>query len=298
VRSSAIEGRSPWRLAAQRLRRDRVAIASCAVILGVALWALAAPLISALVGHPPNEQYHQEGQTAAGLPVGPRQEFILGTDDLGRDLLVRIGYGLRLSLVVAVVATALAVVIGVAVGLAAGYLGGVVDILLARLIDVLLALPFLLVAIAFVSLRGPSLELTILLIALFSWASMARLVRGQVLSIREKEYVEAARSLGASDRRIMWIEVLPHLAGPVIVYATLLLPAIIILEAALAFLGIGTPAPTADLGAMLDSSLTYYRQAWWFVLFPGAALLVVTLAFNLLGDSLRDALDPRADRRR
>jgi oligopeptide/dipeptide ABC transporter ATP-binding protein len=291
-----IEGRSPLRLAGERLRRDRVAICALVVIVMIAIWALAAPLISHLMGHPPNEQYHQTGQTPEGLPVGPRGEFWFGTDNLGRDLLVRIGYGLRLSLFVAVLSTLGAVTIGMIVGLMSGYFGGIVDTVLARFADVVLALPFLLFAISLVSVAGQSLPLIIVLIAMFSWASVARIVRGQVLSIRAKEYVEAARSLGSSDSRIMFLDILPNVLAPVIVYTTLLIPSIVIVAASLSFLGIGTPPPTADLGAMLASSVAYYRQAWWFVAFPGAALLLATLAFNLFGDGVRDAFDPRADR--
>ena len=275
-----------------RLRRDHVAMVSLIIIGIVVAWALAAPLIARALGHPANEQYHSTGQTASGLPVSPRGEFWLGTDDLGRDLLVRIGYGLRVSLLVGLVATLATVLIGVVVGLAAGYLGGVVDTLLARLMDVVLAFPFLLLAISMVSLVGPSIRTVIVLIALLGWASVARIVRGQVLTIKQKEYVEAARSVGAGDVRIMALEVLPNALAPVIVYTALLIPAVMVLEASLSFLGVGTPPPTADLGAMLSSSISYYRQAWWFVVFPGAALLLLTLAFNLLGDAVRDALDP------
>src|SRR5262249_6726014 len=157
-----------------------------------------------LTGHPVNEQYHRTGQTPEGLPVGPRSEFWLGTDDLGRDLFVRIGYGLRLSLLVAVVSTLLGVVLGVIAGLVAGYVGGVVHTIVPRLVDVALALPFLLFAISLVSVAGPSVVLTIGLIAIFGWASVARIVRGQVLSARENEYVDAARSVGAKSTRIMF----------------------------------------------------------------------------------------------
>jgi peptide/nickel transport system ATP-binding protein len=297
VGPSSIEARGPWRLAAERLRRNRTAMASLAVITLLTAWALAAPVVSRVIGHPPNEQYHLTGQTPEGLPVGPRAAFWLGTDDLGRDLLVRIGYGLRLSLLIGVVATLVTVAIGVVVGLVAGYLGGRADTALARLMDVVLAFPFLLFAISLVSVEGRSVRITIIVIALFSWASMARIVRGQVLSIREKDYIEAARSLGAGDTRIMVLDVLPNTLAPIIVYTTLLIPAVVVLEATLSFLGVGTPPPTADLGAMLDSSVTYYRQAWWFILFPAVTLLAATVALNLFGDGVRDALDPATARR-
>jgi ABC-type dipeptide/oligopeptide/nickel transport system permease subunit len=291
-----IEGRSPWLLAWQRLRRDRVAMISLVVIGLILLMAIFAPVFTLITGHPVNEQYRQTGLTPDGLPTPPSREFWLGTDDLGRDILVRIAYGARISLLVGVVATALTVVIGVIVGLAAGFLGGIVDTVLARLVDVVLSIPFLLVAIALVSITGPSLLVTVLVIGFFSWASVARIVRGQVLSLREREFVEAARSLGASDSRIMFVDIMPNVLAPVIVYTSLLIPVVIVVEATLSFLGLGLPPPTADWGGMISASQNYYTVAWWFVVFPGAALLITTLAFNLFGDGVRDAFDPRGER--
>jgi ABC-type dipeptide/oligopeptide/nickel transport system permease subunit len=292
----AIEGRSPFVLALRRLRRDKVAMISLVVIVLIVLMAIFAPVFAAITGHPPNEQYRDIGLTPDGLPRGPNGTFWLGTDDLGRDILVRIAYGARISLLVGVIATAITVAIGVVLGLAAGFLGGITDTILARLIDVVLSVPFLLVAIALVSVTGPSLTVTVLVIGLFSWASVARIVRGQVLSLREREFVEAARSLGAGDRRIMFVDILPNVLAPVIVYSTLLIPVVIVTQATLSFLGLGLPPPTADWGGMISSSQNYYTTAWWFIFFPGLALLVTTLAFNLFGDGVRDAFDPRADR--
>jgi ABC-type dipeptide/oligopeptide/nickel transport system permease subunit len=292
----AIEGRSPWALGWMRLRRDRVAMFCLGVIVLIVLVAVFAPLTAHLTGHPPNEQYRSTGLTPDGLPRGPSRAFLLGTDDLGRDILVRIAYGARISLLVGVAATALTVVVGVVVGLAAGYLGGAVDTVLTRLIDVVLSVPFLLVAIALVSVTGPSMTVTVLVIGFFSWASVARIVRGQVLSLREREFVEAARSLGAGDARIMFVDVFPNVLAPVIVYTTLLIPVVIVVQATLSFLGLGLAPPTADWGGMLSESQAYYTTAWWFIVFPGAALLVTTLAFNLFGDGVRDAFDPRRDR--
>ena len=293
---SRIQGRSPARLAWERLRRDRAAMVSFVVIVLIALVAIGAPLLAALVGHGPNDQYRDIGLTPQGLPKGPSSTFLLGTDDLGRDLLVRIAYGSRISLLVGVVSTLVSVVFGVVVGVVAGYLSGRVDTVIALVIDVVLSIPFLLAGIAIVSIVGPSLTVTIIVIAFFSWSSIARIVRGQVLSIREREYVEAARSLGASDWRIMFVDVLPNVLAPVIVYTTLLIPLAIVSEATLSFLGLGVPAPTATWGGMLDGSLQYYRVAWWYLLFPGLALLITTLAFNIFGDGVRDAFDPRTDR--
>jgi len=290
-----IEGRSPWLLAWQRLRRDRVAMISLVVVILIVLMAIFAPVATWITGHPPNEQYRQIGLTADGLPKGPSSQFWMGTDDLGRDIFVRIAYGARVSLLVGVVATGIAVAIGVVVGLAAGFFGGLVDTVLARLVDVILCVPFLLVAIALVSITGPGLSITILVIGFFSWASVARIVRGQVLSLREREFVEAARSLGASDRRIMFVDILPNVLAPVNVYATLLIPVVIVVEATLTFLGLGLPPPTADWGGMISDGQAYYTTSWWFLMFPGAALLITTLAFNLFGDGVRDAFDPRSD---
>ncbi len=291
-----IRGRSPWALAWQRLRHDRVATACAAVIVLIALFAICAPLVATLTGHGPNEQFLDTGLTSEGLPRGPSAQFLFGTDDLGRDVLVRVAYGAQISLLAGVVASTLAVTIGVVVGLIAGYFGGATDTFLARAIDVILSFPFLLFAIALVSIVGPSLGVAIGVIVFFSWASVGRVVRGQTLSLKEKEFVEAARSLGAGDLRIMFVDILPNLLAPVLVYLTLLIPASIAFEATLSFLGLGVVPPTPSWGNMLSESLGFYRVAWWFVLFPAVFLVVTTLAFNILGDSVRDALDPRGER--
>ena len=292
----AIEGRTPLQLAWARLRRDKVSLACIVVIALLILIAIFAGPLSSLVGHPPNEQYREEGLQPNGLPVAPGGFFILGGDNLGRDILVRIMYGARVSLLVGLVATALAVTIGVIIGTMAGYFGGKVDTFLSRTMDVFLSFPFLLFAISLVSVFDPSVKISIFVIAFFVWANVARIVRGQVLSIREKEYVEAARSLGASDLRIMSKDVLPNLIAPIIVYATLLIPTSIVFEATLSFLGLGVPIPTPTWGNMIAESQATYLQAPWFLFFPSLALFITTLAFNLLGDGLRDALDPRAAR--
>jgi len=291
-----IEARSPWQLAWRRIRRDRVALISACYIALITLLAIFAPVIAHIVGHGPNTQYLHTGLTPQGLPRPPSGAFIFGTDDLGRDVFVRTIYGARISLLVGAASSLSAVTVGVAVGLLAGYFGGIVDIVLARLVDVVLSLPFLLAAIALEVVVGPSLLVSIFVIAFFSWAAVARIVRGQTLSIRQNEFVEAARSLGASDLRIMVIDVLPNLAAPVIVYTTLLIPSAIVFEATLSFLGLGVVPPTPSWGNMLSESLGFYQVAWWFITFPGLALLTTTLALNLLGDSVRDALDPRGDR--
>lgn len=293
-----IEGRSTWQLAWARLRKDKAAIASAVVILLIILMAIFAPVLASITGHGVNQQFRTTGLRPDGLPVGPNSTFLLGTDDLGRDLLVRIAYGARVSLFVGVVATLFTCAIGAVLGLAAGYFGGIVDSLIARLVDVVLSLPFLLFAISLVSVTHPGITVVIIVIAVFGWAAVCRIVRGQVLSIREKEYIEAARSLGASPWRIMFVDILPNVLTQLIVYATLLIPVNIILEASLSYLGLGIPPPTADWGQMLAEvqNGNLYQQAWWFLVFPGLALLITTVAFNVLGDGVRDALDPRLNR--
>jgi peptide/nickel transport system permease protein len=291
-----IRSRGPWELAFERLLRDRAAIAATATLVAVALVAVFAPGIARLAGHGPAEQFLDVGLSPMGIPIGPGKSFLLGTDGLGRDVLVRIAYGARVSLLVGVVASALAVLLGTVVGIVAAWFGGFVDRLLSRTMDVFLALPFLVFALALVAVVGASLTISVAVIGFFSWASVGRIVRAQALSIREYEYVQAARTLGASHARIMFVEILPNVTSTVIVYATLLIPGAIVAEATLSFLGLSVVPPTPTWGNMLADAMAYYKVAWWFVFFPGAALLVTTIAFNVLGDSVRDALDPRHDR--
>lgn len=288
--------RGPWRLAAERLRRDRVAIASMTFIVALVLAALLAPVIAHITGHSPDQQNLLTGVTSNGLPQPPSGKYWFGTDQLGRDVFIRVIYGARVSLLVGIVSSVSAVIIGTTIGMLAGFLGGFADTALSRLMDLVLSFPFLLAAIALVSVVGPSLSVIIVVIAFFSWASVGRIVRGLTLSIREKEYIEAARAGGAGPLRIMFVEILPNLTAPLIVYTTLLIPAAIAFEATLSFLGLGVVPPTPSWGDMLSDAIQYYQVAWWFIAFPGAALLATTLAFNLLGDSLRDALDPRGER--
>lgn len=292
----AFAGRSQLQLAWARLRHDRVAVVSTAVILVLVLLALGAPLVAKVAGWGPDEQDRTHGLTVDGLPIGPSTVHWLGTDNLGRDVLVRTVYGARVSLVVGLGATALATLIGVIVGVVAGYASPAVDSALSRLMDVVLSFPFLLFAIALVSVVGPGLNISIIVIAFFSWASIGRVIRGQTLTLREHEFVEAARSTGATTLRIMTVEILPNLVSPILVLATLIIPTAIVFEATLSFLGLGVEPPTPTWGNMISDSLPYYNVAWWFVAVPGVALLLLTLAFNLLGDAVRDAVDPNAAR--
>jgi peptide/nickel transport system permease protein len=292
---AAVRSRGPWALAFERLRHDRAAIAAAVTLIGVLLLALLAPLIARIVGHGPGDQFLDIGLSSAGIPIGPNRTFLLGTDSLGRDVLVRIAYGTRVSLLVGVLASALAVLFGTVVGIVAGWYGGLVDRVLSRLMDVVLSLPFLVFALALVAVVGPSLTISVTVIAFFTWAAVGRVVRAQALSIRELEYVQAARTLGASHARIMFVDILPNVTATIIVYTTLLIPGAITGEATLSFLGLSVVPPTPSWGNMLADAMAYYKVAWWFVFFPGAALLITTVAFNVLGDSVRDALDPRRE---
>jgi len=295
--AQAIEGRSQWQLTWRRLRNDNVAVISVIVIGLVILFALAAPLIAHATGHGVDVAYPNTGEDASGQPVGPGiHGFLLGTDEIGRDLLVRIAYGARISLFVGILTTAIATVAGVSIGLIAGYFGGLVDTFLARVIDAALAFPFIVLALALAAVFHPSLAIVIGVITFFSWAGISRIVRGQTLSLKEKEYIEAARSIGAGPWRIMFIDILPNLLGPVLVLATLYIPTAVTFEATLSFLGIGIPEPAPSWGNILGEAQSFYQTSWWYVVFPAAALLITTLAFNLLGDGIRDAMDPRTER--
>ncbi|HET8607270.1 MAG TPA: ABC transporter permease [Gaiellaceae bacterium] len=306
---AAIRGKSPKRLFWERFRRDRLALAGGIVVAVLVLVAIAGgPIASRVTGHSENATYEATMTDAFGVPKGPNSKFYFGADSSGRDLFVRTMYGARTSLVVGVVASAFAVLIGLIVGLAAGYFGGWIDTALSRTADVMLAVPQLLIAIGIVAacsttkagcLGGiiqPGLPIVIAVITFFSWSYIARIVRGFTLSLREKEFVESARSLGASNVRILATEILPNLVGPLIVYSTLLIPTNILFEAALSYLGLGVPPDQASWGQILSEASGYYDVAWWLMVFPGAALILTTLAFNLLGDGLRDALDVRSER--
>jgi ABC-type dipeptide/oligopeptide/nickel transport system permease subunit len=301
--------KSGSRLFWERFRDDKAALFAASVIVVLALIAIfGGPLAAKITGHPNTEQYQNLMQDSFGLPKGPNSAFWFGSDGEGRDLFVRTMYGARTSLLVGVVASGIAVLIGLFVGLIAGYFRGFVDTTLSRVGDVMLAMPQLLISIGIVAacnsnkngcvagLIQPGVPLVICVIVIFSWPYIARIVRGFTLSIREKEFVEASRSLGAGDFRIIFHEIMPNLIGPIIVYTTLLIPQSSLFEAALSYLGLGVPPDTASWGGLLNDAQRFYDTAWWLMLFPGLFLVITTLAFNLLGDGLRDALDVRAER--
>ncbi|XRQ15564.1 ABC transporter permease [Actinomadura welshii] len=293
--------RGPAGFARARLGRDRSAVAAVAVLLLIAAFAALAPLWEHLTGHPYDATFPRTGLDAAGQPRGPGGEFPLGADQLGRDVLVRAAYGARISLAVGVSAALLAAVAGTAAGALAGLAGGALDTLLSRLIDLTLALPYLLVAILLattfqISSAGAGIVMTTLVIAFFSVAAFARVIRGQVLALRRAGFVEAARLLGASDARVMVTEILPNLTAQITVLTTLLIPASIVFEATLSFLGAGVPPPMPSWGSMLGEGGDVFQTAWWLLAVPGVLLLATTLSLNVLGDAVRDALDPRGRR--
>jgi ABC-type dipeptide/oligopeptide/nickel transport system permease subunit len=304
-----IQGRSLSQIAWTRLKRDKVAMGGAGVVAFLVLVAIFAPLIVKIFGHPPLE-FHQS-QIDASLQVpkgkygGMSWDFPFGLEPVsGRDIFSRIVYGSRVSLLIAFLATALSVVIGTVLGIVAGYFGGWVDTLISRTMDVFLAFPLLVFAIALAGvvpdrafgLRGDTLRIALLIfiIGFFNWPYIGRIMRGQTLSLREREFVDAARSLGARPPYIIFREVLPNLMAPILVYSTLLIPANILFEAALSFLGVGVRPPTPTWGGMLADAVHYYQIAPHYMIFPGLAIFITVLAFNLFGDGLRDALDPRA----
>jgi peptide/nickel transport system permease protein len=301
--SQQVVGRSPWELFWRRFRRDKFAVGGSFIVIFMFLIAIFAPVIAGFT-HGPNE-VHLDRLDSFGIPTGPQSGFYFGVDTAGRDLFVRVMYGARTSLFIAFFATGIATVIGVTLGMLAGFFRGRTDTVISRTIDIVLSLPVLLLALGLVSACGlekngclgglikPGLLLVSYVIGLFSWPYIARIVRGQVLSLREKEFIESARSLGSTNRRIMFREVLPNVAAPIIVYTTLIIPNNILFEAALSFLGIGVPQETPSWGRQLADAGDIFTVAWWMMLFPGLFLFFTTLAFNLVGDGLRDALDPR-----
>jgi peptide/nickel transport system permease protein len=304
--AAAIQGKSPWQLFWRRFKKDRWAIGGMwclALIFFLAIFG--APIAAKVTGHPPGELYPSQALNSYGLPHGPNAQFWFGADGAGRDLFVRILYGARTSLIVALSALVFELALGVPLGIIAGYYRGKTDTAIMRSADVFYALPTLLLALGLVAACGASKEgcfggllkpgmlLVAIVIGVFGWPYIARIIRGQVLSLREKEFIEASRSLGARDSRIMFREILPNVLAPIIVYATLTIPVNILFEAALSFLGIGVPPDVPSWGSQLNDAQQNFPLSWWTMLFPGLFILFTTLAFNLVGDGLRDAFDPR-----
>ncbi|MFE7099141.1 ABC transporter permease [Streptomyces erythrochromogenes] len=307
----AIEGRSPWQIAWLRLKRDKVALAGGVIVLLLILVAIFAPLIVKAFGHPPEELHEDLLDPLLGLPLGDwggmSSDFLLGVEPVnGRDVFSRIVYGARISLLVAFLSAFVAVSLGTFFGIVAGYFGGWVDAAISRVMDLLLAFPQLLFIIALISVipnklwgfegSGLRIAVLVLVIGFFGWPYIGRIVRGQTLSLREREYVEAARSLGAGRFYILFRELLPNLVAPITVYATLMIPTNVLTEAALSFLGVGVKPPTPSWGETLATAVRTYEDDPLFMIFPGVAIFITVLAFNLFGDGVRDALDPKGSR--
>jgi peptide/nickel transport system permease protein len=309
--SAEVVGRSPWQIARRRLRRDRVGVISGIALLMLAVLALAAPLIAAGYGIGPQQQF-QDQLNAYGNPLGylggmSGQHWFGLEPGLGRDIFIRLLYGIRTSLFIAFAAAVVTTAIGVALGIVAGYLGGWADAVISWITDFALALPFLVFALAVIPtirLRffGPrdavptwfDVLVIIGIFAVFGWTGTARLVRGQVISLREREFIDAARAMGSSTRRILWREILPNVWAPILVTFSLQIPQYITGEAALSFLGVGIVEPTPDLGRMIYLGLNDINIDFPYFFIPGFTLFILVLAFNLFGDAVRDALDPRS----
>ncbi|SDY97327.1 peptide/nickel transport system permease protein [Amycolatopsis xylanica] len=310
-------GRSPGQLAWRRFRRDKAGVISACVVLFYFVIGLGAPVISWLYGKDPYTHYGLDRPgllTDTGIPVKPNGgidgEFWFGLEPkLGRDVLMQLVYGIRTSLLIALVVVFIVTAFGAIVGIAAGYLGGKADYFIGRVIDVLLAIPSTLFYLAFMPIAlalfiAPGKEAPIwlrvislvLVLSVFGWTRVARLLRGQVLSLREREFIEAARVSGAGSRRIIFKELLPNLITPILIVATLDVPAMVTTEAALSYLGVGMVEPTPDWGRMIHDGGDYIKADITYLTFPGIALIIFVLAFNLLGDSVRDALDPKSHR--
>ncbi len=283
--------RRAWR----RFKKNRGAIVGAVLVALVLFCAIFAPL---LTSHDPIAQDLDRGLTALGGPMGPSDHYVLGTDSLGRDVWARLVYGSRISLQVGMLATFIALTFGLFIGLTAGYFGGMADTLLMRLVDLVLAFPFLLLAITLAALLressiGGGTATVYITLGVVSWTTMARVIRSKVLSVREMEFVHSARAMGASSGRILVRHILPNVIGPVIVLATISVAQMILAESTLSYLSLGPPPPTPTWGRMLYEGQAYYRTAPWLIMAPGIAILITVLGFNLLGEGLRDAFDPK-----
>jgi oligopeptide transport system permease protein len=278
-------GGSLWSDAWRRLKRNRMAVASGWTLVAIGLTCLFAPWIPFLPD--PNGTNFELGVTA------PSWQHVMGTDLLGRDMLARVIYGGRISILVGLVGTFVSLVIGVSYGAVSAYAGGRVDEFLMRVVDVLYSLPYIFLVILLLTVFSKSLLLLFIALGAVQWLTMARIVRGQVLSLKTQTFVEAARALGANDARIVFGHIVPNTLGPVIVYTTLTIPAIILQEAFLSFLGLGVQPPDASWGVLVADGAQMLAFFPWLTIFPGAALAMTLFAFNFLGDGLRDALDPQ-----
>ena len=269
------------------LSRNKLTFVSLVFIVLLVVLAILAPYIV------PYPKHISDAANVAFKLTAPCQEYLFGTDELGRDIFSRIIYGTRISLLASVFAVALAMLIGITLGAIAGALGGIVDDIIMRICDIFLSFPSLLLAIVIAAFAGPSLRNALIAIAISWWPWYARIVRGQAISLKERQFVKAARALGKVQSKIIFQHIVPNCMGPVIVQATMDLGGIILTLASLSFLGLGAQAPTPEWGLMINTSKTYFMNAWWYSVFPGLAIFVTVLAFNLIGDGLREIMDPR-----
>jgi peptide/nickel transport system permease protein len=282
-----VRASSLWRDAVRRLVRNRGAVGGLAILALLALMAIAAPLIA---------PYDPNAIAPIANLKGPSAAHLFGTDQFGRDILSRIFFGARLSFEVGFIAVGLAMICGIVLGLVAGYFGRTVDAMITVLIDIMLAFPGILLALAIIAILGPSLYNLMIAVAIAGIPAYTRLVRGTTLAAKQQAYVEAARVSGARDTAIMFRHILPNVLSPVIVLATLGIGSAILVGAALSFLGLGAKPPTPEWGAMLSAGRNYLSLAWWITFFPGLAIMLTVLSINMVGDGLRDALDPRLKR--
>lgn len=272
-----------------RYKKNRAALLGLVLITAMFILAIFAPL---LAPYSPYENF-KDGLTSIGAPVPPGPKFLLGTDDLGRDVLSRLIYASRISLQVGLIAALVSITVGTIFGVSAGYRGGWVDQVTMRITDVMLAFPFLLFVIMVVSTLKPSVTAIYIAIGLLGWPNIARVARGQTLSVAQNAYVESARALGASSWRIVFRHIIPNIMGPVIVFGTLRVGNFILMEGALSYLGVGVPPPIPSWGSMIYTGQQYYQTAPWLIIFPGLMITLTVIGFSLLGDGLDDALNPR-----
>ncbi|MCS7202083.1 MAG: ABC transporter permease [Dictyoglomus sp.] len=284
LQQSIRKPRSLWKIAWKRLAKNKLALVGLSIVIIIVIIAIFADYIA---------PYDPLKVDLSKHLLPPSREHLLGTDEFGRDILSRIIFGARVSLQIGFFAQVISISLGTVLGLLAGFYGGWVDDVIMRIVEILFAFPFLLFVIAVVAVFGPGIQNLYLAVAIIGWAGVARIVRGQVLSLRERDFVASARAIGAGTWRILFRHILPNALSPIIIEATLGMGGMIMLEAGLSFLGLGVQAPTPSWGSMVQAGLAYMRSAWWYPVFPGIVIMIIVFGFNLLGDGLRDALDPR-----
>lgn len=286
VAAAAPAGRSPWADARTRFIRNKAAVASLVILLIIGLVCVVGPFLLPYA-------FDTTDWDSMSLPPSMKGMHFWGTDESGRDLLVRCLIGGRISLMVGLLATMASVALGIAWGATAGFMGGKVDSVMMRIVDMMYAIPYLLIAILLVTILGREFYLVVVAIVAFSWMDMARVVRGQTLSLRSMEFIEAARSIGVPTRKIIFSHIVPNLLGVVVIYTTVTVPSVILTESVLSFLGLGIQEPMTSWGVLIEDGTKVMEVAPWMLLFPGALLSITLYCFNFIGDGLRDALDPK-----